>query len=137
MEARESLGREPVAVGAEICFLVIAKAGRRYGRSSYEAFAQPRSYVGTFALHNLLAAFRSCIRIRDGYDSRDIVHLLLKPLPSFGYFQPIARFPGSSWKPARSPGETISAKLAAMLLSLTLALSLSLSNARLDADKVP
>lgn len=43
---------------------------RRYGRSSYEAFCATRSYVGTFALHNLLAAFRSpCIRIRDGYDS--------------------------------------------------------------------
>lgn len=42
---------------------------RRYGRSSYEAFCATRSYVGTFALHNLLAAFRSpCIRIRDGYD---------------------------------------------------------------------
>lgn len=58
----------------EICFLVIRESdditSRRYGRSSYEAFCATRSYVGTFALHNLLAAFRSpCIRIRDGYDS--------------------------------------------------------------------
>lgn len=58
----------------EICFLVIRESdditNRRYGRSSYEAFCATRSYVGTFALHNLLAAFRSpCIRIRDGYDS--------------------------------------------------------------------
>lgn len=82
----------------EICFRVIASPGHYQAtlRAFFlRSFCATRSYVGTFALHNLLAAFRSRIRIRDGYVSRDIVHLLLKPFPSFGYFERNACvFPG-------------------------------------------
>lgn len=58
----------------EIRFLVIAKAGGHY-RPTLRAFflrsvCATDTYVGTFALHNLVAAFRSRIRIRNGYDSR-------------------------------------------------------------------